>query len=92
MRPLILHYVKDKKVHNLNDEFLVGENILVAPVVEQGKDYRAVYLPEGEWFDYWTNELIGGNNKIVKEAPLDVCPIYIKAGSIIPNYPPQNYM
>jgi alpha-glucosidase len=92
MRPLVMHYEKDKAVHEINDEFLVGENILVAPIVEQGKTYRAVYLPEGQWIDYWTKEVIDGVKYIIKEAPLDLCPMYIKAGSFIPNYPVQSYV
>ena len=92
MRPLVIHYEKDKNTHNINDEFLFGENILVAPILEQGKNNRVVYLPEGTWIDYWTNEAIEGGGDILKEAPLETCPIYIKSGSIIPNYPEQNYV
>ncbi|GIM27452.1 alpha-glucosidase [Clostridium polyendosporum] len=92
MRPLVLHYSDDDKVHEINDEFLVGKNILVAPVVEQGKRSRAIYLPKGKWIDYWTKEELEGGRTILKEAPLDLCPIYIKVGSIIPNYPVQNYV
>lgn len=92
MRPLVLHYSKDKNVHNLNDQFLFGENILVAPVVEQGKTYRCVYLPEGTWYDYWTDEEITGGKVILRDAPLDLCPMYIKAGAIIPNYPSMSYV
>ena len=54
MRPLVLHYPKDPETYNLNGEFLVGENLLVAPVLEQGATKKMVYLPEGEWYDYWT--------------------------------------
>ncbi|MBK1811175.1 glycoside hydrolase family 31 protein [Clostridium sp. YIM B02505] len=92
MRSLVLHYEKDKEVHEINDQFLFGENILVAPILEQGKKIRSVYLPEGEWFDYWTKEVIAGGKYILKEAPLDICPLYIKKGSIVPNYPEQNYV
>jgi len=92
MRPLVLHYAGDKNVHEINDEFMFGENILVAPILEQGKKYRALYLPKGQWIDYWTKELVEGEQIIIKNAPLDTCPIYIKAGSIIPNYPEQSYV
>lgn len=92
MRPLVMHYQEDKMVQEISDEFLVGENILVSPVLEQGKNYKAVYLPRGKWYDYWTKEVISGEKAIIKEAPIDVCPIYIKEGSIIPNYPDQNYI
>lgn len=92
MRPLILHYQDDSNTYEINDQFLFGEDIMVAPIVEQGKTARAVYLPEGQWVDYWTKEIIQGKQFIIKEAPLDVCPVYIKKGSIIPNYPVQNYV
>lgn len=93
MRPLLLHYEKDANAYEINDEFLCGDSILVAPIVEQGKKNRMVYLPEGDdWIDYWTKEYFSGGKFIIKNAPLDTCPIYVKAGSIIPNYPVQNYI
>lgn len=92
MRPLVLHYPNDENTYNINDEFMFGENILAAPVVEQGKTFRAVYLPEGRWVDFWTGEVFDGKNTILKNAPLDICPIYVKVGSIIPNYPDQSYV
>jgi alpha-glucosidase len=92
MRALVIHYSNDKNVYNINDEFLFGKNILVAPVVEQGKTYRALYLPKGKWFDYWTKEKINGQQIIIRNAPIDVCPMYVKEGSIIPNYPDQRYV
>lgn len=92
IRPLVLQYADDENTYEINDEFLFGENILAAPVVEQGKRYRGLYLPKGKWTDYWTGEITEGGKYLLKEAPLDVCPIYIKAGSIIPNYPDQNYI
>jgi alpha-glucosidase len=92
MRPLFLHYPQDSGTHEINDQFLFGSSLLVAPVVEQGKRHRTVYLPEGKWFDYWTKTAIEGGRVILVEAPLDVCPIYVKAGALIPNYPVQNYV
>ncbi|TDO85908.1 alpha-glucosidase [Halanaerobium saccharolyticum] len=92
MRPLFLHNQSDSNTYNLNDQFLAGENILMAPVVQQGQKYRKVYLPDGKWLDYWTGEEHQGNNYILKESPLDTLPMYIKKGSIIPNYEVQNYI
>ena len=90
LRPLVLHYEQDPNVRELNDEFLLGENLLVAPVVEQGARRRMVYLPAGEWYDFWTGEKHTGG-WLLREAPLDVCPIYVKAGTILPLYPDQRY-
>jgi alpha-glucosidase len=71
---------------------MCGEQLLISPVVQQGQLAKAVYLPEGTWFDYWTKEEVVGGAYRVKETPLDTCPIYVKAGSMIPNYPVQNYI
>lgn len=92
MRPLMLHYQKDIKTYEINDQFMFGENIMAAPVVSQGQRARSLYLPEGKWLDFWTHEEITGGKYILKEAPLDICPIYIKKGSFIPMYPVQNYI
>lgn len=92
IRPLVLHYEKDAAVRNLNDEFLVGRQLLVAPVVEQGATKRMVYLPEGTWYDYWTHKEYQGTQYYLVDAPLDTCPIFVKAGSILPKAPAQMYV
>ena len=92
IRPLVLHYENDTNVRNLNDEFLVGESLLVAPVVDQGVTKRLVYLPEGIWYDYWTHEEYRGSQYYPADAPLSVCPIFVKAGSVLPKAPAQTYI
>ncbi|MDE7019823.1 MAG: glycoside hydrolase family 31 protein [Lachnospiraceae bacterium] len=97
LRPLVLHYEKDENVRNMNDEFLVGEHLLVAPVVEQGARKRMVYLPEGDWYDYWSSGAeklrhYPGKQYYIVDAPLDVCPIFVKAGTILPKSPAQMYV
>lgn len=87
MRPLVLEYDRDENVKNRNDEFMLGDRMLIAPVVEQGAREKLVYLPAGTWYDYWTGEKREGESFFVREAPLDVCPVYIKAGAVIPKYP-----
>ncbi len=92
MRPLVFHYEKDQTARKCNDEFMLGDRILVAPVIWQGMDKRMVYLPEGTWYDYWTDEKRNGPVWFVRDAPLDVCPIYVKAGSVIPAMEPMAYV
>lgn len=92
IRPLVLHYENDTNVRNMNDEFLVGESLLIAPVVDQGVTKRLVYLPEGIWYDYWTHEEYQGGQYYPVDAPIDVCPIFVKAGSILPKAPAQMYV
>jgi alpha-glucosidase len=92
MRPLIMEYQGDSNVENLFDEFLFGESLLIAPIVQPYKKARSVYLPQGEWVDYWTGEVICGGKNILKEADLDIVPIYVKCGAIIPMTKPQQYV
>ena len=92
MRPLVLHYEKDENTWNLNDEFLVGEHLLVAPVLEQGQTKKMVYLPEGIWYDFNTGKRYEGKQYYLVDAPLDTCPMFAKAGSMIPAYEVMQYV
>ncbi len=65
-------------------EYLFGEEILAAPVYEKGAQSRPVYLPHGEWFNYWTGEKYNGNTTVTAAAPLAQMPLFIKAGAILP--------
>ena len=71
-------------VRNICDEYLLGKFVLVAPVTAPGKFAREVYLPEGEWYDYETNEKYTGGKYILADAPLDKVPVFIRAGAILP--------
>ena len=92
MRPLVLDYPDDERTHNLNTEFLWGESFLVAPVTEPAAVKRCVYLPEGTWFDYWTDRRYPGKTDYLVDAPLDTLPLFVKAGSVIPSVAPVNYV
>lgn len=91
MRALFLHYPNDENCYR-GDQFLFGPSVLVAPVCEKGAIEREVYLPEGEWYDYWTGEKRPGETRLIAGAPLERIPIFIKAGAIIPTWPPMNFV
>jgi alpha-glucosidase len=91
-RPLLLNYQNDYTTLTIDDEFMIGEDLLVAPVVAQGVTSRMVYLPEGTWIDYWTGKPRAGGTMIRAEAPLDVVPMFVRAGAIIPMGPEMNYI
>ncbi|MBC8017308.1 MAG: alpha-glucosidase [Verrucomicrobia bacterium] len=83
VRPLVLEYPLDPFTTNMNDQFLLGRDILAAPVLQPGVTCRSVYLPEGEWFNYWTGQQHAGNQYILSPAPLVTMPLYIRAGAMI---------
>lgn len=91
MRPLWLIYPEDKEALKRDDEYLFGDNFLVAPVLQAGASRRAVYLPAGHWWDYWTGEHIEGGSESSRPVDLKTMPLYLKAGSIVPFGPIKQY-
>jgi alpha-glucosidase len=92
LRPLLYEYPNDPKTYYLHDQLLLGSHLMAAPVYRPGVEYRAVYLPEGTWFDWWTGEKYEGNQHILAHAPLEKMPMYVKAGGIIPMQPVMQYV
>ena len=91
-RPLVLNYQEDENTSNLDDEFMIGDDLLVAPVVAPGITNRLVYLPKGVWYDYWTGAKINGGTTVRAEAPLETVPMFVRGGAIIPAGPDMNYV
>ena len=84
MRALPLDFPNDPNVADLRDEYMFGPAFLVAPITEQGATSRKVYLPAGaDWFNYWTNERLKGGQTITVAAPIDIMPVFVRAGSIL---------
>lgn len=84
MRALVLNYPDDKTVRNMNDEYMVGDNVLVAPIVQQGQTARAVYLPKGQWIALDTGVEYTGETTILANVPIDKLPIFIKKNTLLP--------
>lgn len=103
MRALVMDFPGDKNALDINDQYMFGKAILVCPVTtsmyskETKEDFstvgtRELYLPSGtDWIDFWTGEKHRGGQKIIKEAPLDIIPLYVKAGSVLPFGPDVQY-
>lgn len=92
LRPLVMDFRADARTHNVGDQFLVGPALLVSPVTQPGVTTRPVYLPEGAvWYDFWTNEKHQGGQTIQAAAPLDRLPLFVRAGSILPLGPVQQW-
>jgi len=102
-RALMMDFAGDTNALDINDEYLFGKAILVCPVTEAmySKDMKEdfstiksmeVYLPKGtDWFDFWTGEKLEGGQTVSRETPIDIMPLYVKAGSIIPIGPDVQY-
>ena len=86
MRPLVLHYQDDPEAINQNAQFLMGENLLVAPVLDQGATKKLVYLPKGKWYGFEDGREYEGGQYYMVDAPLDCCPMFVKEGAVIPTY------
>jgi alpha-D-xyloside xylohydrolase len=85
MRGLFMDFGDDPKVADIGDEYMFGPALLVAPVVEQGRTTRDVYLPAGaDWYNFWTNEKLHGGQAVTVAAPIDTLPLFVRAGSILP--------
>ncbi len=91
MRPLWLHYPDDPRTLSLDDQYLWGRDILVAPVLEKGVTSRKVYLPEGEWYDFWTDDKLDGGREVTREVNLETTPLYVRGGSIISTGPVKQH-
>jgi alpha-glucosidase/alpha-D-xyloside xylohydrolase len=91
MRALWLHYPDDEKARGLGSEYLWGRDLLVAPVFTKGAAIRDVYLPAGDWYDWWSNAKHAGGQTVTREVDLATMPIYVRAGAIIPFDPVRQY-
>lgn len=107
MRALVMDFPEDEQVHDRDNEYMFGHSILVAPVTDSLYTARTasgtvvkmdevktwpVYLPEGtDWYDFWTMEKQAGGQTVRREVPIDLIPLYIKAGSILPMGPAVQY-
>ena len=94
MRPMFLNFEKDENCYSLKAQlqYMVGENLLVAPVVTSTDRVKKLYLPEGKWYDWNNNKTVTGGQWLVIEAPMNRIPIYIKEGGMIPMQEIQNYV
>jgi len=94
LAPLVFDYQDDPKTYSLGYEFMLGRQILVAPVLEKS-ERQDVYLPQGEWIHYWSGKKYTGGRTVTVDAPLysrSGLPMFVKAGSIIPMMPEMNYI
>ncbi len=89
VRGLLVDYPDDEEAmaptpDRQNYEFMFGPDLLVAPVVMEGRTTRKVYFPQGTWYDFWSTRRYEGRSTATVDAPLDHIPIFVRAGAILP--------
>jgi len=92
IRPLILENQNDYNALNIEDEFMIGDKLLCAPVLQEGATERELYLPAGEWYEFFNGKKYKGGQYIKVQAPLDTVPLFVKAGSVLPMGPVVDYV
>jgi alpha-glucosidase len=92
VRPLLFEYPDDETTYATDDEFLLGDALLVAPIARPGIEYRHVYLPRGTWCHFWTGEHIEGPTHVLAHAPLGQPAIYARSNAAIPLWPEMNHV
>ncbi len=85
-RPMIMEYEKDMNLLNMREQFMLGENMIVEPVLYEGERSKTVYLPKGSWFNYFTREKLQGGKWYKLPCELDEILVFVKEGAIIPTY------
>lgn len=91
MRALAFDFRTDANVYAIPDQYMFGPAFLVNPVTAAGAVSRRVYLPQAGWYDFWTGKRLEGGQVIEAAAPVDVLPLYVRAGSIVPMGPVMEY-
>jgi alpha-D-xyloside xylohydrolase len=83
VRALALDYQDDERARAIDDQFMLGDSLLVAPVF-RGEKTRKVFLPQGAWHDFWTHERFDGGQTLAYKTPLETIPVFVKSGVILP--------
>ncbi len=92
LKPLVFFDQKDTNNINKDHEFICGNDILVAPVLNKTGQRRNLYLPEGTWYSYWDNEVYQGAENYAPLYDLKTFPLFVQAGTVLPLYPVMQYV
>lgn len=90
-RALVMDYPEDSTTFDIDDEYMMGDSLLIAPVVT-GETGRNVYLPEGKWYDFWSNEIYEGGKTYWFSPDLEQIPVFVKDNSLLPWANPMQYV
>ena len=83
MRPMALAYPNEPSLAGVQDEYMFGDDLLVAPVLTEN-NFKTIRLPSGKWTSLWTGEVINGPTNFIGLVPLNIIPVYIGQGAVLP--------
>jgi alpha-D-xyloside xylohydrolase len=89
-RPLVYDHGSDPTTWHIDDEYMLGPDLLVAPMFK-ARGARDIYLPAGPWYDYWTDQRFDGARWITYDAELETLPLFVRAGAVLPMGPDLQY-
>ncbi|MGA2059428.1 MAG: TIM-barrel domain-containing protein [Thermoguttaceae bacterium] len=90
-RALVMDWPDDPKTYKLDDQYMMGEALLVAPLFAPRTE-REVYLPPGEWYDFWTHKKYDGGRSYTIQKPAETIPVFVKGGTLLPLARPVEYV
>lgn len=86
LRPMLMNFQDDDECYawDAQFQFMLGDSLLVAPVLSEHDNFKKLYLPRGKWLDFWSDKVYDGGQWIIVEAPIDKIPLFVRAGGILP--------
>ena len=92
VRPLVMDYPGIPELKDVYDSYMIGDGLLAAPVIFGQGNRKTVYLPDGVWYNFNTGERICGGRYISEDIPLDVIPLFVKEGTLLPLAEPLEHI
>ncbi|MGE3272598.1 MAG: glycoside hydrolase family 31 protein, partial [Chloroflexota bacterium] len=92
LRPMVLQFQDDPATRTIDGQYMLGPSLLVAPILEAGAVGKHVYLPQGTWYNYWTDTAYEGGRWLQLPAQLDWIPLFVRAGTVLPLGPVEQYV
>jgi alpha-glucosidase len=83
MRPMFLEFPEDTATWSMDEQFMFGRDLLIAPVLREGERQRDVYLPKGEWFDFWTGRRHDGGKPVAVPVTMESTPVFVRGGAFV---------
>jgi alpha-glucosidase len=84
VRPMFWDFPDESALADVDDQFMLGEALLVAPIFEAGAQVRELILPPGNWYSLWDGEPLSGPGKVSIPAPIEQIPAFVRAGTVLP--------